>query len=47
MKVKVVITGVDDKKQEFVLPLENLWLSHGNFSGFGRFKKLKIKDITE
>jgi hypothetical protein len=47
MKVKVVITGMDDKKQEFVLPLENLCLSHGNFSGFGPFKKLKIKEITE
>ena len=47
MKVKVVITGVDDKKREFVLPLENLWMSHGNFSGLGPFKKLKIKEITE
>ena len=29
--------------REDVLPYETLWMSKGNFNGFGKFKKLEIK----
>lgn len=45
MKVEVSFTGEDGKKKKVVLPLENMWMSHGNFSGMGQFKKLKIKKV--
>ena len=45
MKVKVVFIGEDGKKRKYILPLENMWLSHGNFSGMGQFKKLKMKKV--
>jgi hypothetical protein len=47
MKVKVVFTGEDGKKRKLLLPLENLWMSRGNFSGMGQFKKLKILAVEE
>ena len=47
MKVKVVFTGEDGKKRKHILPLENVWMSHGNFSGMGQFKKLKIMAVEE
>ena len=39
----VLITREDGRKVEYVLPYETLWMSKGNFNGFGRFKSLEVK----
>ena len=43
MMCVVVITREDGSKGEYILPYETLWMSKGNFNGFGKFKKLEIK----
>jgi hypothetical protein len=46
-KYKVVFTGEDGQKREYLLPPQGMWLNFGNFSGMGQFKKLKIKEVDD
>jgi hypothetical protein len=43
MMCVVEITREDGSKVEYVLPYDSLWMSKGNFNGFGRFKSLTVK----
>ena len=43
------ITFVDEagKKRKVIIPESSMWLSFGNFSGMGKFTKIKIKKLEE
>ena len=43
MMCEVKLTREDGSKFEYVLPYEMLWMSHGNFTGFGKFVDIIIK----
>lgn len=45
-KVKVSFTDMEGNKTKFITTPDRLWLTFGNFSGMGKFKKLKIVEIV-
>lgn len=45
---KFRVTLVDEQGIKRTLIMnENMWMTRGNFSGLGKFQKLKIKKIEE
>lgn len=44
---QVKFTNEQGKQQVFRINESQMWLNHENFSGLGKFKKLKIKKIEE
>ena len=42
---QVKFTNEQGKQQVFIVNESQMWLTHENFSGMGKFKKLKIKKI--
>tara|TARA_R110000796_G_scaffold6210_4_gene22375 strand:+ start:2278 stop:2418 length:141 start_codon:yes stop_codon:yes gene_type:complete len=43
MMCEVKLTREDGSRSEYVLPYEMLWISHGNFTGLGKFSEIIIK----
>jgi hypothetical protein len=44
---QVKFTDEQGKQQVFVVNDSQMWLTRENFSGMGKFKKLKIKKLEE
>jgi hypothetical protein len=44
---KIKFVDEKGKKREVVLPENKMWLTFGNFSGMGKFSKIKIKKLEE
>jgi hypothetical protein len=44
---QVKFTNEQGKQQVFLVNESQMWLAHENFSGMGKFKKLKIKKVEE
>jgi hypothetical protein len=44
---QVKFTDEQGKQREFLVNESQMWLTHENFSGMGKFQKLKIKKVIE
>jgi hypothetical protein len=44
---QVKFTDEEGKQRVFLVNESQMWIAHENFSGMGKFKKLKIKKVIE
>jgi hypothetical protein len=44
---KVKFVDPQGKKQTIIMDERQVWITFGNFSGMGKFSKLKISQITD
>lgn len=44
-KFKVSFTDKEGNKQKYITTTNGMWITFGNFSGKGEFKKLKIVEV--
>jgi hypothetical protein len=44
-KFKVSFTDKEGNNRKYITTTNGMWLTFGNFSGMGEFKKLKIVEI--